>query len=65
MRLGCAYYYHKPSIAAMVPGAGIEPARLAARDFESLEVFIFHAVYSPVLGAKNHRLKAFFYSYGN
>ena len=49
----------------MVPGAGLEPARLAAGDFESLEVSILHAGYSLILGAKNHRLGLFFYSYGN
>ena len=35
MREPCESSYHFHSIKAMVPGAGIEPARLAAGDFES------------------------------
>ncbi|RGE46155.1 hypothetical protein DZC30_05150 [Comamonas testosteroni] len=36
----------------MVPGAGIEPARLAAGDFESCGFFIFGAALAHLLGAK-------------
>ncbi|WP_175541817.1 hypothetical protein [Polaromonas sp. YR568] len=37
---------------AMVPGAGIEPARLAAGDFESPAISIFHAGFCSVCSAK-------------
>jgi len=49
----------------MVPGAGIEPALLSEGDFESLGDPMMGVACSLVLGAMNHRLKAFLYSYGN
>lgn len=36
---------------ALVPEAGIEPARLAAGDFESADVSRFHAGFRPVCSA--------------
>ena len=49
----------------MVPGAGLEPARLAAGDFESLCDFNRGVACSLILGALNCDLKALFYGYRN
>ena len=51
-RTGCGTYYQNHSNKSMVPGAGIEPARLAAGDFESGAISIFHAGLRPVFFRK-------------
>lgn len=53
MRQRCAKSYQINSTVAMVPGAGIEPARLAAGDFESHPEMSTGAACRPVFGASD------------
>jgi hypothetical protein len=47
----CGNSYHLHSAVAMVPGAGIEPARLAAGDFESPVRFKLGVAYGAIIAA--------------
>ena len=49
-----AFWGNKRRVNVMVPEAGIEPARLAARDFRPTSAFAAHAEHGSWAGARLH-----------